>query len=582
MRAAGYDPQEVAGSRKNRSIALVLFYGRFQRNCLYSAGTVGALSRPATESDSMPKYVVRHGVMRNLGVFTPRGRDTFVRGDQVIARTSRGLESGEVLCEATDEAVAPTGRSEAGPDPAQACRATTSATCARCSSRSAASTKSARPEIKRLNLDMQLVDVEHLYGGERVVMYYLAEGRIDFRELVKTLANEFQTRIEMRQIGVRDEAKLLADYGDCGKPVCCNTHLSEMPPVSMKMAKLQRATLDPSKISGRCGRLKCCLRYEYDTYQDLQRELPPVGADIITNTGRARVLAQEILAGQVLVETEDRRRIVIDAADVLTVLKRERSRAAATRRRRGEDASDEPATEELPARSGQAGRHGLPRRATAAADDRRRRSIAYDRSADAMAMASPYTVASATAAVRLRIATVHESWRSYRQIERRATSAQRVDVFSRPGCLIRRFRLENRRHVRSRSSIGRIAAPRPPLSSRRVFLCVRSPALRAGAAGPGPADRLPTTRRSKSSGTSPASSCAKRFAATPSQQYGMLAKSVLNEWGVRTTGDFGEIVFNLIDIGQMKKTDSDRREDFENVFDFDDGLRDAFLPITSD
>jgi cell fate regulator YaaT (PSP1 superfamily) len=157
-------------------------------------------------------------------------------------------------------------------------------------------------------------------------VYYLAEGRIDFRDLVKSLANEFQTRIEMRQIGVRDEAKLLADYGDCGKPVCCNTHLSEMPPVSMKMAKLQRATLDPSKISGRCGRLKCCLRYEYDTYQDLQRELPPVGSEIITNSGRARVLAQEILAGQIMVETEDNRRIVIDAADVLTVLKREKPR----------------------------------------------------------------------------------------------------------------------------------------------------------------------------------------------------------------------------------------------------------------
>jgi cell fate regulator YaaT (PSP1 superfamily) len=169
---------------------------------------------------------------------------------------------------------------------------------------------------------MQLVDVEHLYGGERVVIYYLAEGRVDFRDLVKLLAKEFQTRVEMRQIGVRDEAKLLADYGDCGKPVCCNTHLSEMPPVSMKMAKLQRATLDPSKISGRCGRLKCCLRYEYDTYQELQRELPPVGSDVITNKGRARVLAQEILAGQVLIETEDMRRLVIDAADVLTVLSR--------------------------------------------------------------------------------------------------------------------------------------------------------------------------------------------------------------------------------------------------------------------
>ena len=164
--------------------------------------------------------------------------------------------------------------------------------------------------------------VEHLYGGERVIVYYLAEERVDFRELVKRLAKEFQTRIEMRQIGVRDEAKLLADYGDCGKPVCCNTHLSEMPPVSMKMAKLQKATLDPSKISGRCGRLKCCLRYEYETYLDLQRELPPVGAEIITSNGRAKVLGQEILAGQILVQMEDMRRIVIDSSEVLTVLEK--------------------------------------------------------------------------------------------------------------------------------------------------------------------------------------------------------------------------------------------------------------------
>lgn len=109
----------------------------------------------------------------------------------------------------------------------------------------------------------------------------------------------------------------------------------------MKMAKLQRATLDPTKISGRCGRLKCCLRYEYDVYQDLQRDLPPVGSDIITNSGRAHVLAQEILAGQVLVETEDGRRVVIDAADVLTVLKRERrprpEQPAATETEAGEE-----------------------------------------------------------------------------------------------------------------------------------------------------------------------------------------------------------------------------------------------------
>ena len=102
-----------------------------------------------------------------------------------------------------------------------------------------------------------------------------------FRDLVKDLAREYQTRIEMRQIGVRDEAKLLADYGDCGKPVCCNTHMTQMPPVSMRMAKLQKSTLDPSKISGRCGRLKCCLRFEQDVYEEFQAELPPPGETIM-------------------------------------------------------------------------------------------------------------------------------------------------------------------------------------------------------------------------------------------------------------------------------------------------------------
>ena len=167
---------------------------------------------------------------------------------------------------------------------------------------------------------MRLIDVEQVFGGERILVYYLAENRVDFRELVKILAAEFGTRIEMRQIGVRDEAKLLADYGDCGKPVCCNTHLSEMPPVSMKMAKLQKATLDPSKISGRCGRLKCCLRYEYETYQELKQELPPIGAAIVTATGRGKVLGHEILAGQLLIQTEDMRRIMIDSEDILSVL----------------------------------------------------------------------------------------------------------------------------------------------------------------------------------------------------------------------------------------------------------------------
>lgn len=257
--------------------------------------------------------------MRHLGVFHLKGNEPLMRGTQVIARTSRGMESGEVLSEASEQVLAqypdmPKGaivRVQTDDDRRELFRLL---------AQQRSEFEICQKYVSELGLDMRLVDVEHLYGGERVVIYYLSEERVDFRELVRILAKEFQTRIEMRQIGVRDEAKLLADYGDCGKPVCCNTHLSEMPPVSMKMAKLQKATLDPSKISGRCGRLKCCLRYEYDTYLDLKRELPPLGAHIVTNSGRGRVLAHEILAGQLLVEMEDMRRIMIDSTEVLTVL----------------------------------------------------------------------------------------------------------------------------------------------------------------------------------------------------------------------------------------------------------------------
>jgi cell fate regulator YaaT (PSP1 superfamily) len=269
----------------------------------------------------MPKYVVRYGVMRMLGIFGTSRGEVLKRGAQVIARTDRGLEAGEVLCEGTDEAVAQLNDPRRG----QILREMTDEDrleVAQMRRRQTAEVEACERLVSEMQLPMQLVDVEHIFGGERIIIYYLSENRVDFRELVKRLASELQTRIEMRQIGVRDEAKLLADYGDCGKPVCCNTHLSEMPPVSMKMAKLQKATLDPTKISGRCGRLKCCLRYEYDTYEQLQQELPAIGSEIVTSTGRAKVLAQEILARQLLVEMEDRRRILIGANDVLSVLSR--------------------------------------------------------------------------------------------------------------------------------------------------------------------------------------------------------------------------------------------------------------------
>lgn len=269
----------------------------------------------------MAKYVVRFGSMRSLGVMTARAKDEFVRGDEVVIRTARGLEIGQVLCPATEDSLsyldqAPSGhiqRSLTAQDANEA---------RHLDSTKAEKVRTCREVVAQFGLPMKLVDIEQVFGGERIVIYFLSEDRIDFRELVKALAAQLQTRVEMRQIGVRDEAKLLADYGDCGQPICCATHLSKMPPVSMKMAKLQKATLDPTKISGRCGRLKCCLRYEYDTYQDLRAELPPVGAQIVTANGRARVLDQEILSQQLLVETEDLRRVIIPASDVLSVMKR--------------------------------------------------------------------------------------------------------------------------------------------------------------------------------------------------------------------------------------------------------------------
>ncbi len=273
----------------------------------------------ATPLAEPTRYIARHGSMRSLGEFeAPRGL-SFNRGQQAVIRTLRGLEIGDILCSSRPEAM----QMIAEPTTGQIVRAVNDADREKMEKIRAGvggEFELARGHIAELHLQMQLVDVEHLFGGERIVFYFLSEKRVDFRELVKILAREFQTRIELRQIGVRDEAKLLADYGDCGKPVCCNTHMAVMPPVSMKMAKLQKSTLDPSKISGRCGRLKCCLRFEQDVYEEFQAELPPINCRVVTAKGQGRVLAHEILARKLLIEFEDGRRLPISAEEVLTRL----------------------------------------------------------------------------------------------------------------------------------------------------------------------------------------------------------------------------------------------------------------------
>ena len=159
--------------------------------------------------------------------------------------------------------------------------------------------------IDELDLNMKLVDFEHIFGGERIIFYFTAEGRIDFRELVKRLAKEFQTRIEMRQIGARDEARLVSDIETCGQECCCKRYLKILKPVNMRMAKVQKATLDPSKISGHCGRLRCCLRYEDQTYQDLKNNLPRKNTWIRCAKGFGKVIDQQILTQLVSVMFDD-------------------------------------------------------------------------------------------------------------------------------------------------------------------------------------------------------------------------------------------------------------------------------------
>ena len=140
-------------------------------------------------------------------------------------------------------------------------------------------------KIKKHNLEMKLIDCEYTFDNNKVLFYFTADGRIDFRELVKDLASVFRTRIELRQIGVRDETKILGGIGSCGRPLCCNTHLSEFIPVSIKMAKEQNLSLNPTKISGVCGRLMCCLKHEEEVYEEANSKMPEVGDTVTTGDG---------------------------------------------------------------------------------------------------------------------------------------------------------------------------------------------------------------------------------------------------------------------------------------------------------
>jgi cell fate regulator YaaT (PSP1 superfamily) len=160
-------------------------------------------------------------------------------------------------------------------------------------------------KIEEHNLEMKLIDVEYTFDCGKILFYFTADGRVDFRELVKSLAAVFRTRIELRQIGVRDEAKMLGGLGVCGLELCCKRFLSDFEPVSIKMAKEQGLSLNPAKISGTCGRLMCCLKYEQETYEHLLKYTPKVNAIVQTPDGRGVVVENNLLTGKVKVNLDD-------------------------------------------------------------------------------------------------------------------------------------------------------------------------------------------------------------------------------------------------------------------------------------
>ncbi len=205
------------------------------------------------------------------------------RGDHVIVETARGVEYGTVVGdprEVEDKKVVqplkPVLRISTAKDDEQEKENR---------QKEKEAFKVCLEKIKKHELDMKLIDAEYTFDNNKVLFYFTADGRIDFRELVKDLAAVFKTRIELRQIGVRDETKIVGGIGICGRALCCHTHLSEFVPVSIKMAKEQNLSLNPTKISGVCGRLMCCLKHEEETYEYLNRRLPNVGDHVTTETG---------------------------------------------------------------------------------------------------------------------------------------------------------------------------------------------------------------------------------------------------------------------------------------------------------
>jgi cell fate regulator YaaT (PSP1 superfamily) len=258
---------------------------------------------------------VRYGAMDKTAAFTV-GEFSLQVGSDVIVRTQRGVEWGRVVLLREQK---PGDEKRSGEVLRKAAPADHEKQVDITERREQEELKTCRRLIAQHKLPMKLVCVEHLFGGNKIIFYFLSDGRVDFRQLVKDLAKEYRTRIEMRQIGVRDEARLMGQIGPCGKELCCRTFLSVLKPVPMKLAKDQKSTLDPAKISGTCGRLKCCLKYEEQLYKDLKRQLPRRGTKVKTDKGKGIVVDYQIIGQTVDVELPDGARQRFRADEVTQV-----------------------------------------------------------------------------------------------------------------------------------------------------------------------------------------------------------------------------------------------------------------------
>lgn len=252
---------------------------------------------------------VRFRTAGKVYYFDPLGID-FKRNEHVIVETARGVEYGTVVMPPTDvedekiiQPLKPVIRKATEED-------------AKTEEKNREKEKNAYKicleKIHKHQLEMKLIDAEYTFDNNKVLFYFTADGRIDFRELVKDLAAVFKTRIELRQIGVRDETKILGGIGMCGRPLCCHSYLSDFVPVSIKMAKEQNLSLNPTKISGICGRLMCCLKNEEDTYEELNRKLPNVGDNVTTDDGfKGEVASVNVLRQlvKVIIEVDDEKEI---------------------------------------------------------------------------------------------------------------------------------------------------------------------------------------------------------------------------------------------------------------------------------